>query len=185
MLLYGAWVFSLPAIAGLDACIASYFPADGTAILPCVETQEGQWYNVRLKRKQGLEFTVEQAEKYDEFQLEDPSNFQIRTEYLPARTDGFDSWLFIEIPATQQSTMFCVMKGKALEMDRPNDEGGHGRIEINLVIQKCDNTPPSHIVPGAPFFDVVRISQSGLYDIYVNDKMLKTVEIPDTGAGNQ
>jgi len=171
--------FAIPVFADSSACKVTYDPETENANLPCVETSIGKWYGVVLKHQGNLVFSVEEAKKLEMINV---AADDIRAEVIPAKGDRFKTWLFIEI-----NSGTCVYTGDTkLSMMPQKQQGTHGKIDMNLFIQFCEG-PPNEFLGGntAAFSDTVSNISEGIYDIYINGELKKSVEVPAPDSKNQ
>ncbi len=171
------WFFLLMNIMATQAfaiewCRGAYDPETGKATLPCVyDSISGRTYWVELTRKEGLDFSVSDVSTEDKRLKSDVVQADIlNIKFLEKKISSpEEKWMFLElnvIPSCGISSHFALT-------DSPSG-ASPGRIDVGVDGAFCPN--PSWDT-GQSIAGIVEVSP-GSYEIYINGKLKKTVEVP-------
>ncbi len=161
-----------------EDCKATYDPATGRAILPCVEAQDGTWYGVELQRQQDLVFSAFSVEHLL------PASGDVKSIRIIETESGTnpptpERWLFIQIIVPDCNNFHSGFTLTTLPSEDPN---GRGKIDVTIVGFFVPNGCTIKL-PLTSIADVIdEPLESGPYDIYVNGELKASVEVPGPGS---
>ncbi len=185
-------LFSNPLSAA--ECDASFDPASGKAVLPCINAGNGAaMFDIEMQQLQGLEFKVSRIRQflYDQ-DLNDNLNNQahvveIQTQFvvMPGNDllsrPGSSTWLAMVIQATT-SDFFCRKDVRATyssQIDRANE---NLRIDVRLFLEYCLFQLPNAGPRQTTLSHIFNVTNLSTVDIYIGGKLRKTVQVPPASA---
>ncbi len=180
-------LFSNPLSAA--ECDASFDPASGKAVLPCINAGNGAaMFDVEMQQLQGLEFKVSRIRPflYDQ-DLNDNLNDQahvveIQTQFvvMPGNDllswPGSSTWLVMVIQVTT-SDIFCERDARATYSSRIDRANENLRIDARLFLEDCLFLPHSDATQ-TTLSHIFNVTNLSTVDIYIGGKLRKTIQVP-------
>ncbi len=180
-------LFSNPLSAA--ECDASFDPASGKAVLPCINAGNGAaMFDVEMQQLQGLEFKVSRIRPflYDQ-DLNDNLNDQahvveIQTQFVVMPGNDLlswpdsSTWLVMVIQVTT-SDIFCERDARATYSSRIDRANENLRIDARLFLEDCLFLPHSDATQ-TTLSHIFNVTNLSTVDIYIGGKLRKTIQVP-------
>jgi len=185
-----SFVVSLfPALVWSGNCASTYYqsstynPSNGKAHLQCIDADNGKMmFDVEMQNLSDLLFVVTRVTGFIHSDTLPADTFTLNTQLVPSFVPE-QPWLFIEV--SDASVHGDICRAYASVSTRPStdpEQRGLWRIDIKVFEQdkQCELVPnhfggsgPYHLAP-----QTVPVEAGQRYQIYVNDHLKTTVEVP-------
>ncbi len=172
----------LYAISARVQCDASFDPATGKAVLPCIDTGDGEvMFDVDMQHDRDLLFRITDITPYWYDQKQNEIGISsIEVHFIPAKfpfsSSGIPTvWGFLLIDV--ESLNLCGrVRGTLKLTHRPITPEDKGRIDVRVFLQECHapGLGPRH----SGLTGIFQLDADSTYEIYVGGKLRKTIQVP-------